>query len=193
MKALLEKTAKRRSGQNAGSLPERFEVVNGEIVEVEPMSVYSNEVANRLYFKLVAYSEQTGLGRPRMETKFIIPLPEDTSRNRIPDLTFIANDRWAVDRPLPLTGDQCDIVPDLAVEVVSPNDEMEPVIAKALEYLRGGVRTVWVILPLLKQIYVYKPGKSIEIFDSTDMLQSPDVLPGFCIPVASLFPPVANS
>jgi len=37
--------------------------------------------------------------------------------------------------------------PDLAVEVISPNDLYEKVYAKAMEYLAAGVKQVWLVSP----------------------------------------------
>ena len=172
-------------------LPERYEVVNGEIVEVEPMSAYAAEVANILNEELVIFGRRTKLGRSRVELACTVPLPEDATRNRIPDLSFFTFDRWPAERPVPFFGNPIDIVPDLAVEVVSPTDDWEDVIEKAYEYLRGGVRLVWVITPKHKQVYVYKSHDDVKILNATNELDGGDVLPGFSVNVGSLFPPIA--
>lgn len=171
-------------------LPEQYELVLGEIREVGPMSIYAKEVAGVLNERMTKFLAQESQGRSRVEMACRIPLPEDASRIRIPDLSFFSRERWPQNRPVPFFGNPIDIVPDLAVEVISPNDEWEDVTAKALEYVRGGVKLVWVISPRLKQVYAYNANPSPRVYTESDTLDGGDVLPGFAVPVSSLFPPV---
>lgn len=173
-------------------LPDRFEVVNGEIVEVPPVSFYSGEVADLLDAALTRYLIANDIGRSRAERLFRIPLPDDRSRNRSPDLAFVSYDRWPRDRAIPFTGNGLDVVPEVAVEVSSPGDSGGELIAKAREYLGGGVRLVWLIYPEVREVHAYGPGGQVRVFLAADELEAPDVLPGFRVPVASLFPPVAD-
>jgi Uma2 family endonuclease len=78
-------------------------------------------------------------------------------------------------------------VPDLAVEVISPNDTYEEVEVKLNEYLVAGVRLVWVISPESKTIVVRRPDKTAAWLDMTDTLSGEGVVPGFSCPVASVF------
>jgi Uma2 family endonuclease len=121
------------------TLPARYEVVNGHIVEIASLSAFASEIANRLRDHLSVYALRTNSGRTRMDMLFRLPLAEDDARNREPDLAFIKFDRWPQDRPMPYRGNPIDVVPNLAVEVVSPTNYAEDVAAKAHEYLRAGV------------------------------------------------------
>ena len=56
-------------------LPDRYEIINGEVVEARPMSWSAAEVANRLQNELVVYGRASGLGRPRMDMTFHVPFP----------------------------------------------------------------------------------------------------------------------
>jgi Uma2 family endonuclease len=96
-----------------------YEIVDGRRVDVPPMSVYTTWLASRLHGRLWPYVEEHGLGTCVMEMLFIL----DAERNlrRRPDVAFVSADCWPLDREIPTTGDW-DIVPDLAVEVISPND-----------------------------------------------------------------------
>jgi Uma2 family endonuclease len=171
-------------------LPDRYEVVNGEIVELPPMSTFSAEVANRIQNHLVVYGLSSRLGRPRMDMLFHVPLPADQSRNRRPDVTFISFDRWPADRALPYRGDPADVIPELVVEVASPTDEAEALLAKAHEYLEAGVLLVWLVYPRLRVLYAYESAIRFRVFTATDDLDGGDVLPGFRVPMAQLFPPM---
>ncbi|MBA4066015.1 MAG: Uma2 family endonuclease [Isosphaera sp.] len=170
-------------------LPDRYEVVNGQVVEVPPMSLFASEVANRIRDELAAYARSSGRGRARNDMLFRMPLPDDGTRNRAPDVAFITFDRWPQDRPLPTRGNPADVVPNLVVEVASPTDEGEDLIAKAHEYLRAGVELVWVVYPRLRQLYAYTAVVTApRVLTESDALDGGAVLPGFSVPMAPLFP-----
>lgn len=174
-------------------LPDRYEVVNGQVVEIPPMSAFSGEVANRVRDELAVYARSTRRGRARNDMLFRIPLPEDAARNRAPDAAFISFDRWPEDRPLPYRGNPVDVVPDLVVESASPTDDAEDLLGKAHEYLRGGVRVVWVVYPRVRQLYAYTAvGIAPQVFTEADALVCEAVLPGFSVAVSSLFPVMAD-
>ena len=84
------------------------------------------------------------------------------------------------------------MVPDIAAEVVSPTGLAEDLLAKVREYLRGGVRLVWVVYPGVKEVHAYWPGaNAIRVYAAGDELDAGDILPGFRTSVGPLFPPVA--
>jgi Uma2 family endonuclease len=80
------------------------------------------------------------------------------------------------------------IPPDLAVEVASPSDEVYDLEQKVEEYLRAGVRLIWVIHPEVRAIQVTRADRSGHRLGPGDELSGEDVVPGFRCPVASLFP-----
>jgi Uma2 family endonuclease len=163
-----------------------YEVVNGVKVELPPMSIYATRVAGKLYSRLDLHTETNRLGTAVMEALFILD-PAKNLRRR-PDVAFVSAERWPLDRLLPPTGDW-EIVPDLAVEVISPNDLIEDIFDKIWEYFRLGVRQVWIVFPVGQQIYVYDSPTTVRILTCTDELDGGALLPGFRIPVASLFQP----
>ena len=90
---------------------------------------------------------------------------------------------------MPTRGNPVDVVPNLMVEVVSPTDCAEDVLAKAHEYLRAGAELVWVVFPRLRQLYAYRAaGTAPVLFTAGDTLDSGTLLPGFSVPMAGLFP-----
>jgi Uma2 family endonuclease len=169
-------------------LPDRYEVVNGEIVELLPMSGFASEVANQIRDELSAHCRSSRLGRTRNDMLFRVPLPTDQSRNRRPDVAFISFDRWPADRPLPYRGNPIDAVPELVVEVASPTDEAEDLIAKAHEYLEAGARLVWLVYPRSRVVHAYESPTAVRVFTAADELDGGPVLPGFRVSMAQLFP-----
>lgn len=172
-------------------LPDHYEVVNGEIAEIAPMSDYAREVASRLSRAVFRHLDSHPVGEAGVERLFRIPLPEDRSRNREPDMYYLSYERWPRNQPYPHTGSARNVVADIAAEVISPGDTADDLIAKAREYLRGGVRLVWIIYPRAQEVHAYWPGaNTIRVYAATDELDAGDILTGFHTSVAALFPPV---
>jgi Uma2 family endonuclease len=148
------------------------------------MSVYTTWLASRLQSRLGPYVEEHELGTCVMEMLFIL----DVERNlrRRPDVAFVSADRWPLAREIPITGDWA-IVPDLAVEVISPNDIFQDVLAKLHEYFQYGVQLVWTVVPEAQQVYVYDAPTQVRILTVHDTLTGNRILPDFRLPLASLF------
>ncbi len=83
--------------------------------------------------------------------------------------------------------------PDLAVEVVSPNDTASEVARKVEEYLNAGTAIVWFIYPEIQQVVVHLSDRTAKTYTLTETLDGGDVLPGLQIAVSDLFPPVNPS
>ena len=88
--------------------------------------------------------------------------------------------------------DAWDVVPDLAVEVVSPSDIAQNLLGKVKEYFQAGVRLVWVVYPIQRCIHVYEAWNRIRVVTETDELDGGEVLPGFRRSLDRLFGPVAE-
>jgi Uma2 family endonuclease len=106
---------------------------------------------------------------------------------RQPDVTYIAKAR--VTAPLP---DHFEVAPDLAVEVVSPNEDA---FQKTLEYLHAGTQLVWLVYAQQQEIHVVQLDEDggMRSFPHTlarnDALDGGTVLPGLNIPLHLIFPP----
>ena len=127
-----------------------------------------------------------------MDMMFHVPFPADLTRNRRPDVAFIGYDRWPANLPLPYKGEPAEVVPDLIVEVASPNDKAEELLSKAYEYLEAGARLVWLVYPALKIVHAYESPDSFRRFKVQDELDGGTVLPSFRVPMSSLFPEVTD-
>jgi Uma2 family endonuclease len=170
------------------TLPDLYEVVNGEIVECPPMSTYSVEVAHLLNDLMRTFLAAQPLGRTRVEYPFLIPVHGDEGRVRLPDLAFVSYDRWPRNRPIPRTGHGLAVVPELVVEVISPNDKVKELMTKTAEYLAAGARQVWQILPLNRLLYVYDSPTQTRGFRDTDTISGDTVLTGFTFRLADVLP-----
>jgi Uma2 family endonuclease len=157
-----------------------YEIVAGQPEEKTMRGARHSGVGVRLIARLANHVEAHQLGG--------VYGPDATfqigENQRIPDVAFVAATRF------PVEGEPEGIwpmAPDLAVEIISPNDLYERVISKVEEYLASGVRQVWLISPEHKIITIYSSPTHTTILTEADDLVSEELLPGFRCRVADLF------
>jgi Uma2 family endonuclease len=104
---------------------------------------------------------------------------------RIPDAAFAGWDRFPNRRrpaqPIP------DVVPDLAVEVLSESNTPAEMARKCGEYFTAGVRLVWLVDPGTRTVAVYTAVDQVTTLGATQTLTRDPVLSGFSLPLADLF------
>lgn len=161
-----------------------YEVIDGRIVEKPVMGIYQVLVASELIRLMNTSAGMDRLGRVVSEMLFVVDPTRKLKRR--PDVAFVSYERWPRRSPSP-TGDALEVVPDLAVEVISPSNTADEVVDKLDEYFRAGGRLVWVIYPVSRKIYVYTSPIAVRILQPGDDLDGGPVIPGFRVPVKSLF------
>lgn len=77
--------------------------------------------------------------------------------------------------------------PDLAVEVLSPNETAKQVAEKLADYFESGAQLVWIVNPADKTVTVYRSLVSLKVLRPGDALDGEDIVPGFSMPVVELF------
>lgn len=159
-----------------------YEIVAGQKREKPPMGMLENWIVGTLFFWLDSFVRSRRLGKVIAETLFVLDAASQLQRR--PDLAFVSRTRWP--RP-PVRTNAWDVVPDLAVEVISPTNTADDVVEKIEEYFAAGVRLVWVIYGELQRIYVYQSPKAVSILDTHDILDGGETIPGFSLPLATLF------
>ena len=97
-----------------------YEVVDEKIVELAPMGAYEIRLASVLQAHLEIFASQHQLGRAVQEMLF--DLGPTVRRKRRPDVAFVSYERWPRQRRVP-RAEAWDVVPNLAVEVVSRSDK----------------------------------------------------------------------
>ncbi len=163
-----------------------YEVVDGRRVETPRMGSYECDIANELAFWINDYFFSTKKRLGRLGVEVLFRIDEAINLQRRPDLAFVSYDRWPrKKRPQP--DDAWNVVPDLAVEVVSKNNTASEINEKVQDYFRCGVRLVFVLYPVQEQVYVYRSPTSVTILEKSDTLEGGDVLPGFQLPLVNLF------
>ena len=160
----------------------RRELVKGELREMA-LAVSSHGACGGTLQAYLGYHVLTQqLGQVfSAGTGFIIARAPDTVR--APDIAFVSQNRL----PDPLPDGYFELAPDLAVEVVSPNDTAREVRDKVVEWLDAGVRLVWVVDFRKRTITEYRSRREVRVLTEEDMLDGGDVVPGFSLPVREVF------
>jgi Uma2 family endonuclease len=177
-------TAMEAPAPTTGAEPEGlYEVIDGQIVEKPPMGAFEVAIASRLHVSMGHLAQSEGLGQVFGEMLFRID-PEERLDLR-PDVAFVSNQTWPIERRVPRTA-AWEVVPDLAIEVISPNNKTVEDIGKVDGYFRAGTRAVWLIFPTLAKVYVYESPTSVKVLALGDELDGGAVLPGFRLALANL-------
>lgn len=157
-----------------------YEMVNGQPEEKEMAGARHSGVGTRLIIEMGIHVKANKLGAIYgADGSFTIG-----SKERMPDISFLSLDR------IPIEGEPekaWPLAPDLAVEVVSPNDLHDKVIDKIYEYFNAGVRQVWLISPEHKTVTIYHSPTKTTILTENDELTSDDLLPGFRCALREIF------
>jgi Uma2 family endonuclease len=165
-----------RLPQNADKI---LELIDGEIIEKMASNPYSSAISARIIRHMGGFVEDNDLGYVTGEAGGY----HISDKNMFaPDVAFISKQRQP---ELPREGFN-PIPPDLAVEVVSPTDSYKDVAKKVRTYLKNGTRMVWVFEPETETVTVHTPDGQYTL-DIDGTLDGGDVLPGFKLPLRSIF------
>ncbi len=160
----------------------RCELVEGKIVMLSPTGNRHARIESRFDRTLGAYGESHGLG-----IALVGELGIYTHRNpdsvRTLDFAFVSKERAAQIK----SDGYLEIAPDLVLEVMSPDDRWNNVTKKLGEYFEVGVRVVLVAQPDTRRVFAYRSLTTVQIFNESDVLTVEDVLPGFSVPISTLF------
>ena len=160
------------------------ELVRGELCEDMPPGVQHAEIVARLIALLFPFVDARKLGRVMGDGGVRIERAPDTVR--APDLAFFALERLPAEVAIP---GYADVVPNLVVEVQSPNDGRWKLHDKAHMWLYYGAEAVWVVQPESRSVDVYRSGRNTIRLSGTDSLEGLDVLPGFSCELEAIFGP----
>lgn len=162
---------------------ELYEFVNGVPME-KPMGAEADSIAVALISLVSPICRANNLGHVFVASTGYQCFPKDRKQLRKPDVSFVARGRFPNNKP---PKGYITIAPDLAVEVVSPNDLYEDVLLKMMDYKSARVRLVWVISPETRTVLIRRVDGTCAELDESGELSGEDVIPGFTCKVAELF------
>jgi Uma2 family endonuclease len=159
-----------------------WELIDGELVPVSPVSWRSNTTTHRIGRIIGNYVDGHDLGAvTSAEGGFVLFPGRETLL--APDVGFVRKDR------IPPAEEQDRfprLAPDFVVEVLSPSDRMASALGKVSLYLQAGVELVWLVDPVKRTIIVFSGDENPVTLAENDTLDGGDILPGFRIRVAEL-------
>ncbi len=160
----------------------RCELIRGELIMMTPAGFRHGRIACAVAATVHEFVQghQTGVVTGA-ETGFLLARDPDTVR--APDVAFVGADRIPETEPVGFFPG----APDLAVEILSPNDAAGNVLAKMQDWLNADCGAVWVVDPHPRTVTVYRTRHEISVLTEAEMLDGAPVLPGFQVRVGDLF------
>ena len=160
-----------------------YELVRGVVCELELPMPEHGRVSGDVMFVLELFGRRSKFGYCLARSAVLTNRAPDTVRG--PDACFYSHARW----PRAEVGDTLPPVPpDVAVEVVSPHDQMVAITKKVSEHVGAGVSLVWVVFPERRQIVIYRATEDETIsLHENDVIENLPELPGFRCAVSDLF------
>ncbi len=159
----------------------RAELVRGELVELTPVKILHGKLVARLLAWLVVFLENHPLGSATTEVGVVLARNPDLVY--APDVLFVSREQdRAADPERFFEG-----APDLAVEVLSPDDRAGKVQERIRNYLAYGSRLVWIVDPESRTVTPYRPSGAAHVYSGQDTVTGEDVLPEFSFTPVRLF------
>jgi Uma2 family endonuclease len=155
----------------------KYELVRGELRKMSPAGADHGSIGAEIIASLAAHVKKHRLGKVyNSDTGFRISRNPDTVR--APDTAFVSAARAVPNRKY------FEGAPDVAVEVVSPNDLYTEIEEKTREWLRAGTLAVVIVDPAAKSARIERRGRGTPV---VDVIEIADVIPGWRLPLAELF------
>jgi len=158
----------------------KYELVDGEIL-VSPAGMRHSEVISNIIGLIWEFLQENPIGKVYGSDVGIM-FPSGNVRS--PDVTYVSNTKLPGGESPKTFGE---LIPDLAVEVLSPTDSLKQLGRKIGEFLENGVPLVWLVDPARQTVTVYRSLTDTQQLTSNDLITAEPVLPGFSVPVRRIF------
>lgn len=160
----------------------RYELVEGRLIRMNPPKPRHGWVACNIGVLLGTHVKKHGLGIMMVESGYTLKRDPDTVRG--PDVSFVRKERVAI---AGFPDAYWEGAPDLAVEVISPDNRGPALRRKVGEYLDRGAVVVLVVHPIKEYVTVYRRMTPPVTLQGTNDLDLDDVVSGFCCQVREIF------
>lgn len=162
-----------------------YELLRGKILARKKggVSAKHGQILGRLMQHINNYLDATAKGRAYDQASCTLGNTDPEASWVEPDVSFVAAGRTPPEFSGPIP-----VAPDLIVEVWSPSDSTERIQEKLATYQAAGVKVVWSVYLLFQYVVIHKLNDTRrELIDLMDELDGSDTLPGFKLPVKTLF------
>jgi Uma2 family endonuclease len=156
----------------------------GQLVIMSPSGSLTGNIHFKIYSAFVRWHDKNEHTGYIFDSSAGFRLPDNSVF--APDAAFVAKNRWES-----LTEEQqkkfAPLTPDFIIEVRSESDSLKQLKAKMNDWIKNGCRLAWLIDPVEKKAYIYKPDNSVTTVDSFNTkLTGEAVLPGFELELSKL-------
>ena len=159
------------------------QTAEGEIIIMPPVGIEGSSRNFKLYAPFGIWQQQVG-GGECFESSAGFRLPNGALRS--PDISWVRQEQ--LDRLTPEQwGKFPPLCPDFVLELRSRTDRLTTLKEKMVEYLENGAKLGWLIDPLQKQVFVYRPGQPVEHLKVPATLSGEPVLAGFTLDLARVW------
>ncbi len=156
---------------------------DGEIIIMAPANTETGGMNSSLSSLVWLWARENGTGRA-FESSTGFTLPNRALRS--PDASWVSNQRWNELSDLAKQG-FARISPDFVAELRSPSDSLRKLEAKMEEYIANGSLLGWLIDPVARKVYVYRPGRETEILNDPDKVSADPELSGFVLEMKEIW------
>jgi Uma2 family endonuclease len=157
----------------------------GDLVIMPPTGGETGARNARLIAQVTQWAEQDGSGVV-FDSSTGFDLPNGATRS--PDVAWVKRSRLAE-----LTPEQkqrfLPLCPDFIIELRSPSEPLSILQEKMEEYLANGAQLGWLIDPVERRVYLYRPDAPVERLDNPTRLSGDPVLPGFVLDLEAVWEP----
>lgn len=168
---------------STGPIEYTYELVRGKLVRLSLARREHAVLVAFLTVELGRFVQERKLGKVFGDgTGYKLFADPDTVRG--PDVSFISRERYQTVRSAPSF---MPIAPDLAVEVVSPDNTRAELARKSQDYFEAGTRMVWIVNPRTRRVIVRRPDQPDGVLTPRDTLTANETLPGFALALDRLF------
>jgi Uma2 family endonuclease len=168
--------------------PYRLALIDGELYRMPGAGGTHGALLIFLGMHLGPFVVRRRLGKMYGDTGF--RLFPDRETTLFPDIAFVRAERVPSEEQEERF---LNLVPDLAMEIVSPTDYPKLLDDKLAQYMEAGTPCVVRLYPRTRSVRVYRPGREVAVLGTEDTFTVDDVLPGFTIRFGDLFePPISN-
>ncbi len=159
---------------------ESYELTDGVVTKKVSPKFFHSSLTTIFWVEISSWCD--GIGRVRVEWSVMLKR-RGQDWVPVPDLLYVSYDRlekeWNKDLP-------CPVVPELVIEIVSPDQTFNQLAQKATDYLNAGIDRVWIIYPPTKSITVFFGDRPPETYRS-DRLLTDELFPDLVVTAEQIF------
>jgi Uma2 family endonuclease len=155
----------------------------GELIVMPPAGSQTGMRNSDLNYQLRAWTINDG-GGVCFDSSTGFALPNNARRS--PDGSWVRRARWDSLSERQQKG-FAPICSDFVVELRSESDRFATLHSKMLEYIANGASLGWLIDPLKRRVYVYRPDQELVILENPEVVYGDPLLPGFKLKMEELW------